>query len=118
GVTATVNFATESARVTMTETVSTTDVIAVVEKSGYGAQLLQDTTPEMLDKETLERVAMLRARLTVSIVAGLPVIALSMIAALQFDNWKWWALALSLPVVIWSAAPFHKAAAMNARHRA
>ncbi|MFM8015161.1 MAG: cation transporter, partial [Actinomycetota bacterium] len=118
GVTATVNFATESARVTMTETVSTTDVITAVEKSGYGAQLLQDTTPEMLDKETLERVAMLRARLTVSIVAGLPVIALSMISALQFDNWKWWALALSLPVVIWSAAPFHKAAAMNARHRA
>jgi len=118
GVTATVNFATESARVTMTETVSTTDVIAVVEKSGYGAQLLQDTTPEMLDRETLERVAMLRARLTVSIVAGLPVVAMSMISALQFDNWKWWALALSLPVVIWSAAPFHKAAAMNARHRA
>ncbi|MFM8906542.1 MAG: heavy metal translocating P-type ATPase, partial [Actinomycetota bacterium] len=118
GVTATVNFATESARVTMTETVSTTDVITAVEKSGYGAQLLQDTTPEMLDKETLERVAMLRARLTVSIVAGLPVVAISMISALQFDNWKWWALALSLPVVIWSAAPFHKAAAMNARHRA
>ncbi|MFM8645810.1 MAG: heavy metal translocating P-type ATPase [Actinomycetota bacterium] len=118
GVTATVNFATESARVTMTETVSTTDVITAVEKSGYGAQLLQDTTPEMLDKETLERVAMLRARLTVSIFAGLPVVAMSMISALQFDNWKWWALALSLPVVIWSAAPFHKAAAMNARHRA
>ncbi|MFM7525469.1 MAG: heavy metal translocating P-type ATPase [Actinomycetota bacterium] len=118
GVTATVNFATESARVTMTETVSTTDVITAVEKSGYGAQLLQDTTPEMLDKETLERVAMLRARLTVSIVAGLPVVAMSMISALQFDSWKWWALALSLPVVIWSAAPFHKAAAMNARHRA
>ncbi|MFM7391027.1 MAG: heavy metal translocating P-type ATPase, partial [Actinomycetota bacterium] len=118
GVTATVNFATESARVTMTETVSTTDVITAVEKSGYGAQLLQDTTPEMLDKETLERVAMLRARLTVSIVAGLPVVAMSMISALQFDNWKWWALALSLPAVIWSAAPFHKAAAMNARHRA
>ena len=118
GVTATVNFATESARVTMTETVSTTDVITAVEKSGYGAQLLQDTTPEMLDKETLERVAMLRARLTVSIVAGLPVVAMSMISVLQFENWKWWALALSLPVVIWSAAPFHKAAAMNARHRA
>ncbi|MFM8993469.1 MAG: heavy metal translocating P-type ATPase [Actinomycetota bacterium] len=118
GVTATVNFATESARVTMTETVSTTDVITAVEKSGYGAQLLQDTTPEMLDKETLERVAMLRARLTVSIFAGLPVVAMSMISALQFDNWKWWSLTLSLPVVIWSAAPFHKAAAMNARHRA
>jgi Cu+-exporting ATPase len=41
-----------------------------------------------------------------------------MISGLQFENWKWWALALSLPVVMWSAAPFHKAAAMNARHRA
>ena len=118
GVTAAVNFATESARVTLTDAVSTQQVIERIEKAGYGARLLQDTTPEMLDKETLDRVAMLRARLGVSLIAGLPVVALSMIAALQFENWKWWALALSLPVVLWSAAPFHKAAAMNARHRA
>ncbi len=118
GVTATVNFATESARVTLTDSVSTQQVIERIEKAGYGARLLQDTTPEMLDKETLDRVAMLRARLGVSLVAGLPVVALSMIAGLQFENWKWWALALTLPVVVWSAAPFHKAAAMNARHRA
>ncbi len=118
GVTATVNFATESARVNVTDGVTTARLIEQVEKAGYGARLLQDTTPEMLDKETLERVAMLRARLTVSVVAGLPVVAMSMISALQFNNWKWWALALSLPVVVWSAAPFHKAAAMNARHRA
>ena len=118
GVSASVNFATESARVTVTGDVSTERLIAQVQNAGYGARLLQDTTPEMLDKETLERVAMLRARLTVSIAAGIPVVAMSMISALQFDNWKWWALALSVPVVVWSAAPFHKAAAMNARHRA
>jgi len=118
GVTAAVNFATESARVTLTDAVSTQQVIERIEKAGYGARLLQDTTPEMLDKETLDRVAMLRARLGVSLLAGLPVVALSMISGLQFENWKWWALALSLPVVMWSAAPFHKAAAMNARHRA
>ena len=118
GVSASVNFATESARVTVTGDVSTERLIAQVQNAGYGARLLQDTTPEMLDKETLERVAMLRARLTVSIIAGVPVVAMSMISALQFDNWKWWALALSVPVVVWSAAPFHKAAAMNARHRA
>lgn len=118
GVSASVNFATESARVTVTGDVSTERLIAQVQNAGYGARLLQDTTPEMLDKETLERVAMLRARLTVSIIAGVPVVAMSMISALQFDNWKWWALALSMPVVVWSAAPFHKAAAMNARHRA
>lgn len=118
GVTATVNFATESARVTLTDEVSTQQVIERIEKAGYGARLLEDTTPEMLDKETLDRVAMLRARLGVSLLAGVPVVAMSMIAGLQFENWKWWALALSLPVVVWSAAPFHKAAAMNARHRA
>ncbi len=118
GVTATVNFATESARVTLTDAVSAQQVIERIEKAGYGARLLEDTTPEMLDKETLDRVAMLRARLGVSLVGGLPVVALSMISGLQFENWKWWALALSLPVVVWSAAPFHKAAAMNARHRA
>jgi len=72
----------------------------------------------MLDKETLDRVAMLRARLTVSIVCGVPVVLMSMVPGLQFDGWMWWALALSVPVVLWSAAPFHKAAAMNARHGA
>ena len=117
GVQASVNFATESARVTLDSSVSAAQVIAQVEKSGYGARLVEDTTPEMLDKETLERVAMLRTRLTVSLVAGIPVVAMSMFSALQFDGWKWWALAFSLPVVVWSAGPFHRAAAMNARHR-
>jgi Cu+-exporting ATPase len=118
GVSATVNFATESARVTLSDAVSAQHVIAQVERAGYGARLLEDTTPDMLDKETMERVAMLRARLTVSLIAGLPVVALSMVPALHFNGWKWWALVLSLPVVVWSAAPFHKAAMMNARHRA
>jgi Cu+-exporting ATPase len=118
GVSALVNFATESARITVSESVSAPQLIAQVEKAGYGARLLEDTTPEMLDKEALDRVAMLRARLAVSIVAGVPVVALSMVPIVQFDGWKWWALALSLPVVVWSAAPFHRAAAMNARHRA
>lgn len=117
GVTATVNFATESARVTIAGSTEVDTLIAEVEKAGYGARLLQDTTPDMLDRESLERVAMLRSRLTISLIAGLPVVALSMISLLQFDGWKWWALALSLPVVVWSAGPFHRAAAMNARHR-
>ncbi|MFM7047175.1 MAG: heavy metal translocating P-type ATPase [Actinomycetota bacterium] len=118
GVEATVNFATESAQVRVSSSVSARELIGSVENAGYGARLIEDTTPEMLDKETLERVAMLRMRLLVSLVFGLPVVALSMIAAFQFDGWPWWALALSIPVVTWAAAPFHKAAAMNARHRA
>jgi Cu+-exporting ATPase len=117
GVHATVNFATESARVSFDDRVSPARVIARVEEAGYGARLVQDTTPEMLDKEILERVAMLRTRLTVSLIAGVPVVAVSMFSPLQFDGWKWWALALSLPVVVWSAGPFHRAAAMNAGNR-
>lgn len=118
GVSASVNFATESARITVSDSVSAQQLITQVESAGYGARLLEDTTPEMLDKEALDRVAMLRSRLAVSLIAGLPVTALSMVSMLQFDGWKWWAFALSLPVVLWSAAPFHRAAAMNARHRA
>jgi len=90
GVTATVNFATESARITTSSEVSTERIIARVEEAGYGARRLEDTTPEMLDKETMDRVAMLRARLVVSLIAGVPVVALSMIPALEFDGWKWW----------------------------
>ena len=118
GVNATVNFATETARITLEGGITTQQLVAQVEQAGYRARLLADTTPEMLDKETNERVAMLRTRLTVSLIAGVPVTALSMISALHFSNWKWWALALSLPVVVWGAAPFHRAAWMNARHRA
>ena len=118
GVNASVNFATETARITLNDSVSTEQLVSQVEKAGYRARLLADTTPEMLDKETNERVAMLRARLTVSLVAGVPVTAISMIPALHFGGWQWWALVLSLPVAIWGAAPFHRAAWMNARHRA
>jgi Cu+-exporting ATPase len=71
----------------------------------------------MLEAEVSERVSMLLTRLTVSIIFGVPVVIISMFAALQFKNWQWLALALSLPVVTWGAWPFHRAALMNARHR-
>jgi len=119
GVTATVNFATETARVDYDPaTTSAEQLIGVVAGLGYGARLEQDTTPDMLDAEVRERVAMLRIRLTGSIVLGLPVVALSMVPGLQFDGWQWAALVLSTPVATWGAWPFHRAALMNARHRA
>lgn len=118
GVTATVNFATETARVDYDPgTASAEQLIGVVEGLGYGARLEQDTTPDMLDAEVRERVAMLRMRLTGSIVLGLPVVALSMVPGMQFDGWQWVALVLSAPVATWGAWPFHRAALMNARHR-
>lgn len=119
GVTAAVNFATESARINFSSGATTPRVlIETVTSLGYGARLLADTTPEMLDAETNQRVTMLLTRLTVSVVLAIPVVLLSMIANLEFKNWQWLALALSAPVVTWGAWPFHRAALMNLSHRA
>ena len=119
GVQALVNFATESARISFSNQQTNPEkIIETVKSLGYNARLLENTTTEMLEAEVSERVAMLLTRLTASIVFGLPVVIISMVAALQFKNWQWLALALSTPVVTWGAWPFHRAALMNARHRA
>ena len=118
GVTATVNFATESARIKIESTsILPGALIDTVTALGYGARLLADTTPEMLETENNDRVAMLLTRLTASSLLALPVVLLSMVSNLEFRNWQWLALALSAPVVTWGAWPFHRAALMNARHR-
>ena len=115
---ASVNYATESARVSFSQKQTSTDeIINAVKSLGYNARLLENTTTEMLEAEVSERVSMLLTRLTVSIIFGVPVVIISMFAALQFKNWQWLALGLSLPVVTWGAWPFHRAALMNARHR-
>ena len=119
GVNATVNYATESARINFSSKLTNTDaLIQTVKSLGYSARLLENTTAEMLDAEVDERVAMLLTRLTVSAFFSIPVVLISMIASLQFKNWQWFALVLSAPVVTWGAWPFHRAALMNARHRA
>ncbi|MFL6095684.1 MAG: heavy metal translocating P-type ATPase [Blastococcus sp.] len=113
GVTATVNYATEKARVHFGEGVTTDDLIATVEKTGYTASL-----PRPAAEETEDDVGQLRRRLLVSAVLTVPVVAIAMIPALQFDYWQWASLALATPVVVWGGAPFHRAAWTNLRHRA
>jgi len=123
GVTATVNFATEKAKVSYPEGVQVADLIATVVKTGYTAEEPpQPALPEEPDAaaapaEDPELVS-LRARLLVSALLALPVILLSMVPALQFDNWQWLSLTLAAPVVVWGGLPFHKAALTNARHGA
>ena len=115
---ATVNFATESARITFDPSiVDISRLVSTVESLGYGARTLAETTPDMLDAEVRERVASLKARLTISAGLGVPVAVVSMVTALQFKNWQWFALLFSAPVVTWGAWPFHRASLMNARHR-
>jgi Cu+-exporting ATPase len=118
GVTATVNYATEKARV-HADGVDTQALIAAVEAAGYTAVLPTPVTPAAEDpgvtRGDRETVA-LRFRLIVSASLALPVVVLSMVPALQFTNWQWLALTLASPVVVWGAWPFHRAAAVNARH--
>ena len=66
--------------------------------------------------EEVDETAPLRFRLIVSALLSLPVLLVSMIPALQFDNWQWLALNLATPVVLWGAWPFHRAAWANLRH--
>ncbi|WP_411150025.1 heavy metal translocating P-type ATPase [Streptomyces sp. A30] len=128
GVTATVNYATEKAKVSFPAGVEVGDLIATVEKTGYTAEEPppppSDTgdegeartapTAPAADDELLS----LRERLYVSLALTVPVVLMAMVPALQFDNWQWLSLTLAAPVVVWGAFPFHKAAFTNARHSA
>ncbi|MEU9912926.1 heavy metal translocating P-type ATPase [Streptomyces sp. NPDC051001] len=116
GVTATVNYATEKAKVTFAEGVGVADLIATVVKTGYTAQEPAPPREEAADEDP--ELTSLRQRLVVAAVLAVPVVLLSMVPALQFDNWQWLALTLASPVVVWGGLPFHQAAWTNARHAA
>ncbi|MFJ4537598.1 heavy metal translocating P-type ATPase [Streptomyces tibetensis] len=118
GVTATVNYATEKARVAYPEGTEVADLIATVVKTGYTAEEPAPPQEETSDAEEDPELSALRRRLTVSAALALPVVLLAMVPALQFDNWQWLSLTLAAPVVVWGGLPFHRAAWTNARHGA
>ncbi|MHA4854913.1 heavy metal translocating P-type ATPase [Rhodococcus sp. MSC1_016] len=118
GVTATVNYATEKARVNYVGAVSTEDLVATVEQAGYTAKVPAPPAADTAAGPAAEPdpTAALRQRLLVSLVLSVPVIAMAMVPALQFTHWQWLSLTLAAPVVVWGAWPFHKAAFTNLRH--
>ncbi|MFI8364075.1 heavy metal translocating P-type ATPase [Streptomyces sp. NPDC085612] len=126
GVEATVNYATEKAHVSYGGDVQVADLIATVVKTGYTAEEPAPPAPPaeaaVAREESSEAadpvLAALRQRLLVSAVLAVPVVLMSMVPALQFDNWQWLSLTLAAPVVVWGGLPFHKAAWTNARHGA
>ncbi|MEV7065903.1 heavy metal translocating P-type ATPase [Streptomyces collinus] len=119
GVTATVNYATEKARVAYPAGIEVADLIATVVKTGYTAEEPAPPRQEASDAEGDDpELSALRRRLAVSAALALPVILLAMVPALQFDNWQWLSLTLAAPVVVWGGLPFHRAAWTNARHGA
>jgi len=123
GVSATVNYATEKAKVTVPDGYDPALLIAEIEKTGYTAAVpapkggSRNAAPGNSEDADPELVS-LRHRLIGSIVLTVPVIAMAMIPALQFTYWQWASLALAAPVIVWGAWPFHKAAWANLRQGA
>ncbi|MGW2406925.1 heavy metal translocating P-type ATPase [Streptomyces sp. NPDC001739] len=124
GVEATVNYATEKAKVSYRATdVSVSDLIATVEATGYTAQ---EPAPARTDHAPAtggadaapDELRPLRQRLVTAVVLAVPVVAMAMVPALQIEYWQWLSLTLAAPVVTYAAWPFHRAAWTNARHGA
>ncbi|TXC94892.1 heavy metal translocating P-type ATPase [Streptomyces sp. ISID311] len=136
GVTATVNYATERAKVTLAQGsgVETADLIATVEKTGYTAALPRPPAAAQLpdgaedgadgaddraeDDHAADPLTPLRQRLLISLALSLPVVLMAMVPPLQFTYWQWLSLTLAAPVVAYGAWPFHRAAWTNLRHGA
>jgi Cu+-exporting ATPase len=112
GVHANVNFATERAVVQVPSNISTHDVIATIEATGYGAREHSAQSQGGWDARPARR------RLLVSVVLTLPILIMAMVMPLQFLGWQWVSFALAIPVVTWCAWPFHRATLINLRHGA
>ena len=121
GVSAGVNYATGNARVEHAPSVTVDDLVATVEKLGYGASL---PAPPPADHGPAGRrpdageADVLRQRLGVSLALTLPVVVLAMVPAWQFTHWQWLSAILAAPVVVWGGQDFHRAAWTNLRHGA
>lgn len=122
GVTAQVNFATEKAQIEYTGDVTPEALVGVVEQAGYEASLPPESTGDAetgADSEADERdreLESLRTRVIVSALLSVPVIAMAMVPAWQFEYWQWLSLTLAAPVVVWGGWPLHRAAWTNLRH--
>jgi P-type Cu+ transporter len=112
GVSATVNFATEQATVRYPHDVSVESLIGAVDAAGYQAR---ESSPASAHRHH-ESARVLERRLAGAAALTVPVVLLSAVSALRFAEWEWLVFALSTPVVFWSGATFHRAAAKNARH--
>lgn len=126
GVDPAVNLPLESARVIVPEGVSDDQIVETINSAGYTAHLKNGpragagtnasasgggghhSTPSMNDGFT--------DRIIYAAILGVPVLLISMFPSLQFPNWGWVVAVLTAPVAFWCAAPFHRAALINARH--
>ncbi len=120
GVSASVNLATETARVTYPAELDPQRLVDAVREAGYDGRLRersdQDGTSRTADDES--GVETMRTRLIVSAALAAPVVVLGMVPAWQFPGWQWVSLILATPIVLWGGWPFHRATIAQARHGA
>lgn len=126
GVDPAVNLPLESARVIVPEGVSDEQIVETINNAGYKAHLKngprvgaatdasasgggnQHSTPSMTGG--------FADRIIYAAILGVPIFLISMFPSFQFPNWGWVVAVLTAPVAFWCAAPFHRAALINARH--
>jgi P-type Cu+ transporter len=108
GVTASVNYATERAYVTSLGGREPAELVGVVRATGYTAAVA--APPGSGDDGAPRAGRELGRRLAVGLPLAGVVVVLSMVPAAQFTGWQWVALAATLPVAVWGAWPFHRAA--------
>ncbi|MEC3951871.1 heavy metal translocating P-type ATPase [Nocardia sp. CDC153] len=121
GVTASVNYATEKAKVSFPESVTPDELIAKVVDTGYTAAVhhSEPVKTEAAEGDSGPSPAdLLRHKLLVTLALAVPVVAMGMFPVFQFTNWQWLSLTLTAPIVVWSASQFHRAAWVNAKHGA
>ena len=119
GVSATVNYATEKASVDYAPGLDARSLVGAVQAAGYEATLPDHANHQPAGHATAASAPTgLRTRLIASAALSLPVLVLSMVPTLQFDDWQWLSLTLATPVVLWGAWPFHRATWANLRHGA
>ncbi|UCM89005.1 heavy metal translocating P-type ATPase [Streptomyces marincola] len=120
GVTASVNYATEKAKVSYADGVTVADLVATVEATGYTAEEPRPAAAPAPEggAEPPDDLAALRHRTAVTWALAVPVIVLAMVPAWQFEYWQWLSLTLAAPAVVWGGWQFHRAAWTNARHGA
>jgi Cu+-exporting ATPase len=121
GVEATVNYASERARVTVSGELAPGRLIDAIESAGYSAELVDAAAPNATGSERIDaRVRSLGRRLVVAAILFMPLcdasIAFWLVPWLRFPGWQWVLIAMAAPVLTWAAWPFYEAALRAARH--
>ena len=116
GVDPAVNLPLESARVIVPADITDEQIIETVNNAGYTASLKTEVRDAESEERTNARSGGLGWRIVVALLLSVPIFLISMFPTFQFPHWGWVLALITLPVAVYSAEPFHRAALTNARH--